>query len=131
MSNLNLPDSAKDEKDEEEFFDVVGDSNDPVKVFTKTIEGCGAITTKRDGNKIEVIDSCENLVLHKSEDYMEIFCKKCGISVSVLSVTDLKGEPVTGTTDGVDSADLEAISTNTDESAAVKDDLDELLDKQD
>jgi len=72
----------------DEFWEKVGEYHDPERFFIKCMEKCGA-TVIKDGDYLEIIGGCNNLVFHTDTMMQEIFCTKCGGSVSVIEVTDI------------------------------------------
>jgi hypothetical protein len=106
---------------DDDFWDKVGEDNDPKKVFGKALKNCGAIFTETEDGYIRVENSCPNLVMHKDENFMEIFCTKCSVSVSVSDIRNLSGEDL-----GLDDTDVSENVTS-EAKDGESDDLDEFL----
>jgi len=95
----------------DEFWEKVGEYHDPERFFIKCMEKCGA-TVIKDGDYLEIIGGCNNLVFHTDTMMQEIFCTKCGGSVSVIEVTDINGEDIINS---VDTSDTDEESDDMDE----------------
>jgi len=116
--------------DDDDFWDKVGEDHDPVKFFTKMVKKCGAEIFVLPDGYIEIVGGCDNLVLHESENFREVFCGKCGAAVSVDDVKDLHGGSL------LSAADIETLdNTNNGDDVADEtsnpDDMDEFLSRVD
>lgn len=120
MSNEN-PDQNDD------FWERVGEDNDPVRFFTKKVKECGAQVFELDDGYIEIIGGCDNLIYHEADDFREIFCGKCGICVSVNDVKDLSGNSLSETAGEDETAT--PVTPSTEPTATDNDGLDEFMNK--
>lgn len=108
-----MTDVPGQEATEDEFWDNVGTSNEPLNVLSKSLKECGKTEFEVSDGKIHIekgAKCCPSLSLAIADGVTELFCFECGLTVEIK----------------IDGADL---TVSPEEDDKPKDDMDEFLDR--